>query len=365
MAKLLHISENLADQWNQFVTQWPEFIIMQNYEWGTFKEKAGWKVIRLGIEENGQLVAGAQMLIKPTPFQLANFAYIPKGPLVDWNKKPVVQTLLSGIHQAARKHKAIFLRIEPPLRYSFNTNKTLEFYNFQCSEFTNQPQSSMLIDLTPDPEEILARMHKTTRYNIRYSARKGVEVREATEQDLAAFYKLITYTAQKVGFPARSFEYYCSQWKTFLPTEQVKVFMAIYEGEVIAVRMPAICGKIAATLHSGSFDMYKQLKPNELLMWHSIEWAKAQGCTTYDVWGIPNEVGKILRAGEPLPKNRHDGLWGVFRFKQGFGGNFVYYAGAYDYIYIKTVYKLINLITTSLGSPDKVLQMGSRLNIFN
>jgi lipid II:glycine glycyltransferase (peptidoglycan interpeptide bridge formation enzyme) len=85
------------------------------------------------------------------------------------------------------------------------------------------------------------------------------------------------------------------------------------------------------------------MRPDYLLVWEAIKWAHAQGCTTYDLWGIPNEIS-LATSGEDkfLKSNRTDGMWGVYQFKRGFGTNIVCYVGAYDYVYKPAFYRLIS-----------------------
>lgn len=334
---------------------------MQSYEWGAFKQRVGWKVIRLTIERDGEWVAGAQVLVKPVLAGAFSIAYLPRGPWLDWQDRPVAQTMLSALHALARQQRAISLKIEPPLRYSPQAQQILQSHGFRRSPFNNQPQCTMLVDLNGDMDAILARMHKTTRYNIRYSARQGVAVREGTAADLDTFYRLLESTAKRAGFPARSRAYYEQEWSALAPRGYLALFLASYEGEVLAARMPAAFGNRAATLHSGSLDTHANLKANELLMWESLKWAKAKGCATYDLWGIPDEIGAHLYQGEPLPEEQNGGLWGVYRFKRGFGGDVVYYAGAYDFVYSPPLYKLMNTMMARLGSLEKLAQMGERL----
>jgi lipid II:glycine glycyltransferase (peptidoglycan interpeptide bridge formation enzyme) len=59
--------------------------------------------------------------------------------------------------------------------------------------------------------------------------------------------------------------------------------------------------------------------PNHLLQWEALRWARSQGCTVYDWWGAPDELS------ESHP------MWGVYRFKEGFGGKFTAHIGAWDY----------------------------------
>jgi lipid II:glycine glycyltransferase (peptidoglycan interpeptide bridge formation enzyme) len=81
-------------------------------------------------------------------------------------------------------------------------------------------------------------------------------------------------------------------------------------------------------------------------------WARSRGCTVYDLWGIPDEVRdtqytvrSTQEGGERRAESRDRGagtgdLWGVYRFKQGFGGRVVRWAGAFDYVYRPTLYWL-------------------------
>jgi lipid II:glycine glycyltransferase (peptidoglycan interpeptide bridge formation enzyme) len=66
--------------------------------------------------------------------------------------------------------------------------------------------------------------------------------------------------------------------------------------------------------------------PNYALQWEAIRWAKSRGCTTYDLWGAPDVL-------EP-----EDPLWGVWRFKEGFGAHFAPHIGAYDYPVSRLLY---------------------------
>lgn len=75
--------------------------------------------------------------------------------------------------------------------------------------------------------------------------------------------------------------------------------------------------------------------PTYLLQWRAMQWAKERGCTGYDLWGVPDEDEAALEA---QFENRHDGLWGVYRFKRGFGGQVLRSAQALDRVYIAPLY---------------------------
>ncbi len=77
--------------------------------------------------------------------------------------------------------------------------------------------------------------------------------------------------------------------------------------------------------------------PTYLLQWEAMRWARARGCTSYDLWGVPDAELAELEAGFTT---RGDGLWGVYRFKRGFGGVLRRSAGSWDRIYLPLLYRL-------------------------
>jgi lipid II:glycine glycyltransferase (peptidoglycan interpeptide bridge formation enzyme) len=64
--------------------------------------------------------------------------------------------------------------------------------------------------------------------------------------------------------------------------------------------------------------------------------AKARGCRSYDLWGIPDADESQLEAEFT---QRSDGLWGVYRFKRGFGGQVLRSAPAYLKVYKPLLYR--------------------------
>ena len=78
--------------------------------------------------------------------------------------------------------------------------------------------------------------------------------------------------------------------------------------------------------------------PTFALQWEAIRWARSKGCTTYDLWGVPDEELESL---ETSFRSRSDGLWGVYRFKRGYGGRLVRWVGAFDLVFNKPLYWLM------------------------
>ena len=327
--------------WNSFVAASPAGHLLQSWRWGQLKAAFGWQAMRVGVEDGGRLVAGAQILFRSLlPFpRCPSIAYVPKGPILDFGNREISEVLLSAIHRLARQKRAILLKIEPELSHSPAVVGHLHSFGFRPSQQTIQPRSTIHIDLRADPDQILARMKSKTRYNVRLAERKGVLVREGTADDLPIFCRLIEMTGRRDGFAVHSCEYYEMAYRLFVPpgndctSDLARVLLATYDGEVIAGLMVFTFGQRAWYLYGASSDRERNRMPNHLLQWEAIRWARERGCLTYDLWGVPDEVGKEPEKYEGTVTDRQGGLWGVYRFKQGFGGQVVRYVGAYDYIY--------------------------------
>ena len=341
--QVTHIGDDRRDEWNAFVAQEPCFALLQSWEWGEFKEQLGWKAFRVAVERQGQIIAGAQMLIRPLPLEVASLAYVPRGPVGDWlDNEATLHLLLPALHQVARQHRAILLKIEPSLCNESSACQALQHYGFRASHYTNQPRATLILDLTTDLDDILRHMRKKTRQYIRSAVRQGVTVREGDQDDLPAFYDLMRMTGHRRHFPVRARDYYMHQWQTFAGKGQMVLLMAFHQDRLLSARTIFALGTHAAEFQAGASAEYQHLRPNYLLVWEAIKWAKAHGCHTYDLWGIPDEIGQAVHDGNDLPEREHsDGLWGVYQFKRGFSKNVVCYPSAYDQVYLWPLYRLV------------------------
>ncbi|MEI6046335.1 MAG: peptidoglycan bridge formation glycyltransferase FemA/FemB family protein [Chloroflexota bacterium] len=337
-------------RWDDFVAGYPTGHLLQSYAWGDFKRRHNWPSLRVAITEPGSetILAGAQVLFR----QMAglSIAYVPKGPLVDWSDTRLTKALLETLRNATRRRRAIYLKIEPNL----STNPALEArlhdnFAFRFSSETVQPRSTIRVDLSTTPEKMLERMKTKTRYNIRLAERRGVTCRMAnltSPSDFHQFYKLMEVTGQRDSFGIHSPAYYHDVWETFASSPSGSgsgaLWLAEFEGQVIAGVMAFTFGAEGAYLYGASSNEHRREMPTYLLQWKAMQWAKAQGARYYDFWGIPDDISEdeVEESSSPENKNVRDGLWGVYRFKQGFGGEIVRYAGAFDLVYNRPMYLL-------------------------
>jgi len=327
-----------AEAWNEFVVTHPDRHLLQTSPWGALKARFGWAAERVGLASDGQLVAGAQVLYRRLPAGLGLLAYIAKGPLAEWSDPAQLETLLSLLAQAAQRRGAIALMVEPDLPDGEASRRSLRDLGFQPAAMGSiQPPRTIVVDISPDEETVLARMKSKTRYNIRLAGRRGVTVRAAGEQDLPAFHSLTAETADRDQFGVHPPAYYEAAYELFSQRGWTRLLLAEVDGEQVAAVMAFAIPPRAWYLYGASSDSHREKMPTYLLQWEAMRWAKSLGCTTYDLWGVPDEDEATL---EEQFAQRSDGLWGVYRFKRGFGGELVRSVGAWDRPYSKVRYLL-------------------------
>jgi lipid II:glycine glycyltransferase (peptidoglycan interpeptide bridge formation enzyme) len=318
-------------EWQQFLKNHPEAHLLQTAKWGQLKSSFGWEAQRL---VTGQ--AGVQILFRKLPLGFT-LAYIPK-PL------PAFEQLFPEIDSLCHQKRAIFLKIEPDAWQDENSSLQagqhgLDKPRFQHGLITSphniQPPRTIIIPLDGTEEQALARMKQKCRYNVRLAEKKEITVR--AWDDLDGFYRLMQVTGGRDGFGVHSLAYYRKAYELFHPAGMAELLLAEYEGRPLAALMIFAIGQRSWYLYGASNDEERNRMPTYLLQWQAMQWARQRGCAEYDLWGVPDADETELEA---QFETRHDGLWGVYRFKRGFGGHLRRAAQALDKIYIPLLYRL-------------------------
>jgi lipid II:glycine glycyltransferase (peptidoglycan interpeptide bridge formation enzyme) len=201
-----------------------------------------------------------------------------------------------------------------------------------------QPRRTLVVDLSGSEAEILARMKQKTRYNIGLARKKNIIIRAAqSTADLETFTRLMRLTGARDHFGVHSAGYYRTAYDLFHPLGQCELLLASYQGEVLAAVMAFALGRRAWYFYGASSDRERNRMAPYLAQWEAMRWAKARGALTYDLWGVPDEPEQTLEAEFEM---RRAGLWGVYRFKRGFGGRLVRTVGAWDRVYNPALYQV-------------------------
>jgi lipid II:glycine glycyltransferase (peptidoglycan interpeptide bridge formation enzyme) len=343
------IVQPTSEQWDAFVAARPHSHILQTSVWGELKSRFGWSSDRIAVMQHDRMVAGALVLFRALPLRLGTLAYIPKGPLLDFDDDDTTGELLQGLDQLVKRRRSILLKIEPDRLDDGAFAQRLGASGFRPSPQTIQPPRTIVIDIARGDDEILAAMHPKTRYNIRLAAKKDVMVREARVGDLPAFNALMQTTGERDGFFVHAAEYYETAFRLFVPAGQARLAVATYQEQIIAGIFVFAQGDRAWYFYGASGEAERQRMPNYALQWAGLQWAKSLGCKEYDLWGVPDEDEAALEAHY---LERRDDLWGVYRFKRGFGGKLTRFAGAYDRVYDPLLYRAYELYLRSRGRAE-------------
>jgi lipid II:glycine glycyltransferase (peptidoglycan interpeptide bridge formation enzyme) len=325
--------------WQQFLSGYPNAHILQTGEWGELKASFGWRALRIVVGG-----VGAQVLIRGLPLGFS-LAYIPK-PVFREGGSDETEVFWHEVDAVCRQERAIVLKLEPDawqapsigdpdLATGDATGAEAADREWQLSPHNIQPPRTIMVDLRGSEEELLGRMKQKCRYNIRLAAKKGVTVRAWS--DLDAFHGMMIETGGRDGFAVHSAEYYRRAYDLFHRAGMAELLLAEFEGSPLAAVMVFAHGKRAWYLFGASTERERNRMPAHLLQWEAMRWARAHGAEEYDLWGVPDADEEALESGF---ENRHDGLWGVYRFKRGFGGQVLRATQARDRVYKRWLYRL-------------------------
>lgn len=336
--KWVGLPPQLPATWDERIAGLPGSHLLQTWEWAALKARVGWRALpQVWQDERGQAVAAALVLQRPIPMgglaARLSLLYVPKGPLLDWADAPLRRRVLADLTVLARRQGSIFLKIDPdvwlgcgvpgaaddqPDPTGLAVLANLEQAGWRFSGDQIQFRNTVLIDLTPDLDTLLANMKQKARYNLRLAGRKGVTVRPAVLDDLPRLYRMYAETSVRDGFVIREADYYLGLWTAMMQAGLCEPLLAEVDGEAAAgVVIFRFAGK-AWYMHGMSLLAHREKMPNYLLQWEAMRRAKAAGCSTYDLWGAPEVF------------DESDSLWGVYRFKEGLGGAVYRGLGAWD-----------------------------------
>ena len=350
--RTIQFQENQKEDWNKFITENNSESFLQAWEWGSFQENVGRKILRVGIVEDN-LLATALIIKYDLPFR-QSYLYCPKGPVinrlqVESQKLKVSDFLFKEVKKIAKKEKALFLKIDPPTE---QTLKNEEYFNhFQKSPNEIQPKNTLLLNLTKSKEDLLKEMKSKTRYNIRLAEKKGIRIIDIKyqissikyfEKYFGKFWELMSETSKRDKFNLHNKNYY---WKileslnngtddnlTPFNNLTAKLYLAEYEDKIIAANIVLFFGNLCVYLHGASSSKYRNVMAPYLLQWQQILDAQKTGYQIYDFWGIS------------LSDTKKNNWQGITRFKKGFNGFEKKYSGAYDLAFNQAGYLAYQLM---------------------
>jgi lipid II:glycine glycyltransferase (peptidoglycan interpeptide bridge formation enzyme) len=346
------VNENLKEKWDGFVTNSPKSSFLQSWFWGEFQKSFGRQIHRVGLWENNRFLMTALIIKLNLPFG-QNYLYLPQGPVTP-SFSPLykgeikrgllkIAELVKKLKEIAVKEKSLFIRFEPLVEKDTpEANDYLTFLRqtgfikvdkYSPAHSQVQPPDTMILDLTPTEEELLMAMRDSTRHAIHYAERKGIIVEKSEKkEDFEQFLMLWADTVKRKKFIDYPFSYYQKLYDILAKQNFMELFVAKYQGKIIAAVWIVYYGKKGFYYRAASAMEYRNLQGPYLIFWEAIREAKRRNCTEFDFWGIaPNDDPKHPWAG-------------FTRFKRGFRGEKKHWIGAFDLPLNRPLYYLIKSV---------------------
>ena len=323
--ELIHPSDA---EWDRFVCAQPRAHLLQLSAWGALKSQFEWERQIVALGSGNQIRTGALTLLKRLPLGLGRMAYVPMGGYAENETEyPMLWDAIKSQTGAA------FIKLEPGY-FTPGLTPDLAEMGFQVSPQTIQPPRTIVIDIACEDAAILGRMNQGTRRKIRKSLKSGIEYDEGSRADISEFSRLMDQTGARNAFGVHEEAYFGKVFDLLLPKFGA-LLLARHKGDILAAIMVFALGDTAWYLYGASSRDRGNLYATYGIQWAAIQWAKQRGCRHYDLWGVPDHDEATLEA---QFKERRDGLWGVYGFKRGWGGEVRRSQGAWDKAFNPLVY---------------------------
>ncbi len=297
---------------------------LQSWAWGEARKKMGLEVLRIGQFKNTAFINVFQLSFHKIPNTPFKIGYLPRSPFPS-------KEVLTFLYDYAKKNNIIFIKIEPyTLENSFNVKRST--LNIKESPHPLFPMWTQIIDLTKSEDELLKNMKSKTRYNIKLAQKKGVVIKEeSNEKGFTVFAKLYFDTCRRQKYYGHDINYHRIIWET-LKANIAHILIAYFGNEPVAAYELFYFNNICYYPYGGSSLARRNTMAANLLMWEAIKLGKKLGAEKFDMWGS-------------LPPNYNlNNPWSGFtRFKEGYGGKFIQFIRSSDLVINPLLYQGYNL----------------------
>ncbi|MCF0105286.1 MAG: peptidoglycan bridge formation glycyltransferase FemA/FemB family protein, partial [Holdemanella sp.] len=189
----------------------------------------GWTCEYVGYFVNGDMLGCALLAYLPL-MKVYKYAYIPRGMVLNYFDKELVQSFIKELKDYLKPKKVIYLEIDPGIPYKerdidgnlveggFDNSKVIEnltsagFHHLPMTQGYDMTKQCRWVSMIPlqnkTSDDIFAKFSYMTRQDIRTSKKYGIKVRELTVDELYILDEMEKKTGQRHDFEAMSMDYY-------------------------------------------------------------------------------------------------------------------------------------------------------------
>lgn len=279
-----------------------EKTFLQTIKFSQFRKKIGESIFLYGIFEKDLLIGIA--LIQKIKTRIKTFLHCPHGALIKKENTETWNYFLKKYKTLGKKENCDFVRISPLLspekKELFKKQKFIK-----APIHLVNPEKTWVLNLEISEDEILKKMKKSTRYEIRRQKKCEIEVDIGnTKKEFDIFWNLHLETVKRQGFvpfPKKTTILQLETWKDNCLIFNGKSNSKFYSSAII------LFDKKSAYYHQGA-SIYSKKPVSHAVLWQAILESKKRGCSEFNFWGICDSSQK-----------KHP-WFGLSKFKRGFGG---------------------------------------------
>ena len=314
----------------------PDGGFLQSEQWRKFQEAVGRRTFNISSDGFYASIIEHRLPI------VGKYFYVPRGPIISCNMEHETCNMeFDKLTSLAKKEKAGWIRMD----VNYENSK----YKIVKAPHDMQPRELFVIDITKSEEELLADMKSKTRYNIKVAQKHNVKIividksQADSQKYLENFLELVKVTAKRDGITPHPESYYRQMFET-IPPENLKLYVAEYDGKIIAANIVIYYGSTATYLHGASDNEYRNVMAPYLLQWQAILDAKKSGLEKYDFGGVCS--GPTALENDLKRSDRYNAWSGITKFKTGFSPETkpVEFPGSYDIVINPFKYYLYRLL---------------------
>ncbi len=296
---------------------------LQSWEWGEARAATGLEVVRIGEFVADSLKKTFQLTLHKIPHTKYKLGYLARSEMP-------TDELIEYLKEFGKNNSCIFIKIEP---YTISSKSEIRNPKLIQSPHSLFPEWTLWLDLGKSEDTLLAGMKSKTRYNVRLAQKKGVTIREETnDAGFEIFQKLYFETCKRQSYHGHNYDYHKAIFDA-LSGNIAHILIAYYESTPIAAYEVFIFNGRLYYTYGGSSDKHRNTMATNLLMWETIRFGKKKGAKTFDMW---NSLPQGYDASHP---------WAGFtRFKEGYGAGFTHLTPGMDLIIKPSLYWLYNKI---------------------
>jgi lipid II:glycine glycyltransferase (peptidoglycan interpeptide bridge formation enzyme) len=279
------------------------------------------------VSEGGVVVAGVQMVTRPMPMG-GRIGFVTRGPAVPADRPDLLRPVVDEMLAMGKRDGVQYLVVQPPRGGEWMVGE-LRRQGFRHGAFDIDFTDTVRIDLAPDLEHIFGGMSRKCRQHVKAAERRGVTVRHGSREDLAVFDRLKDVQSARVGYARRDQAYYSALWEALSPRGHIELFISEYEGEPVSAQLAIPFGDTCHHMELPWSGEHGDLRPNELLEWEVVKWAKSAGYRFTDLEGIEAPVARAVLSGGTAAV---DPSYSQSLFKLKFGGSIVSDPPSFDHV---------------------------------